>query len=277
VNPAIQKVLSRHFVEIGAGGFSRLDGSIQFYVRVNALLSPEMTVLDLGAGRGLLAHYHVPAIRALGTLRGKVREVIGVDVDPVVQTNPSLDRALIYDGKTIPLPDNSVDLVLSDHTFEHLDDPRSAANEIARVLKPGGWVCARTPYLVSLLALASSLAPNRMHAHMLKTIQPQRREIDVFPTRYRMNTFRALRRFFPPVAWEHCSYTWSPQPAYFFGNRFVLALMLIYDAIKRPFLGGEVLLVFLRKRVAGESRVASAAEHHHREPAEHAHREVGKH
>lgn len=276
MNPAIQKVLSRYFVEIGAGGFSRLDGSVQFYFRVNALLTPQMTVLDLGAGRGLLAHYHVPAIRSLCTLRGKVHEVVGVDIDPAVKTNPSLDRALIYNGKTIPLSDNSIDLVVSDHTFEHLDDPRSVAAEISRVLKPGGWVCARTPYLFSLLVLVSSIAPNRMHAGMLKKIQPQRKEIDVFPTRYRLNTFRALRRFFPASSWEHCSYTWSPQPAYFFGNRFVLALMLVYDAIKRPFLGGEVLLVFLRKKGGGLDAEASAAEHHHREPAEHAHGEIGE-
>jgi hypothetical protein len=34
------------------GGFSRVDGSIEFYTRVNALLGPDMTVVDFGAGRG---------------------------------------------------------------------------------------------------------------------------------------------------------------------------------------------------------------------------------
>jgi SAM-dependent methyltransferase len=246
----IEKVLSRFFVETEAGGFSRLDGTVQFYFRVNALLSADMTVLDLGAGRGLLAEYPVAAVRELYMLRGKVKEVVGVDIDPAVKSNPSLDRALIYDGKTIPLPDGSVDLIVSDHTFEHLDEPAIAAAEIARVLKPGGWVCARTPYILSLLAVASSLAPNRSHARLLAAIQPERKEIDVFPTRYRLNSFRALRRYFPGTQWEHFSYTWSPEPAYFFGSGFVFALNLVYDAIKRPLVGGEVLLVFLRKKSA---------------------------
>jgi SAM-dependent methyltransferase len=243
-----ERVLSRFFVETDAGGFSRLDGTVQFYFRVNALLAPDMTVLDLGAGRGFLADYPVAAVRALYTLRGKVKEVVGIDIDPVVKTNPVLDRALVYDGKTIPLPDNSVDLVVSDHTFEHLDEPGVAAAEMARVLKPGGWICARTPYLLSLLALASSLAPNRSHARLLTKIQPERKEIDVFPTRYRLNSFRALRRHFPKARWEHFSYTWSPEPAYFFGSSAMFALNLVYDAIKRPLLGGEVLLVFLKKK-----------------------------
>jgi SAM-dependent methyltransferase len=244
----IPNVTSRFFVEAGAGGFSRIDGTVQFYFRVNALLKPEMTVLDLGAGRGLLAEYPVAAVRDLYLLRGKVKEVIGVDIDPVVKTNPSLDRALIYDGRTIPLENNSIDLIIADHTFEHLDDPGQVAAEIARVLKPGGWVCARTPYILSLLALASSVAPNRMHARLLGAIQPERREIDVFPTRYRLNSFRALNRFFPRREWEHFSYTWSPEPAYFFGNSIMFALVLLYDAIKRPLFGGEVLLVFLKKK-----------------------------
>jgi hypothetical protein len=38
--------------EITAGGFSRADGTIEFYQRVCALLRRAAAVLDLGAGRG---------------------------------------------------------------------------------------------------------------------------------------------------------------------------------------------------------------------------------
>ena len=41
------------FPESYAGGFSRVDGTVQFYMRVRALLRPDDTVLDLGAGRGV--------------------------------------------------------------------------------------------------------------------------------------------------------------------------------------------------------------------------------
>src|SRR5262245_29252165 len=44
---------SSFFPEVGAGGFSRIDSTIQFYQRVNALVDPKFALLDFGAGRGV--------------------------------------------------------------------------------------------------------------------------------------------------------------------------------------------------------------------------------
>ncbi|MGQ9369474.1 class I SAM-dependent methyltransferase [Azospirillum sp. ST 5-10] len=57
----------------------------------------------------------------------------GVTLDPAHMTvlqPESLSR--------LPLPDASADLVYSNFTFEHIQDPAAMAAEIARVLKPGG-------------------------------------------------------------------------------------------------------------------------------------------
>src|SRR6516164_8927079 len=102
------------FPELGAGGFSRVDSTVQFYERVNALVNSESVLLDFGAGRG---RFHFDdAVQYRGKLRdfrGKVREVIGADVDPIVTTNPSLDRALVLEPcNPIPLPTQSVDLII---------------------------------------------------------------------------------------------------------------------------------------------------------------------
>ena len=123
-----------------------------------------MDVLDLGAGRGASNEVQSTFVRGLLDLRGKARRVIGVDLDPVVLTNPLLDEAHVYDGVRIPLPDSSIDLIVSDNTLEHVTSPSVFAREIARVLKPGGWLCARTPHLYSALVIASSLVPNTMHS-----------------------------------------------------------------------------------------------------------------
>jgi hypothetical protein len=113
--------------EIFAGGFDRYDGTIQFYQRVNALLRPDFVVVGFGAGRGRI-HVDDPIAyrRGLTSLKGKVKEVIGVDVDSAVTTNPAIDRAIVISGSEFPLPDRSVDLILSDFTFEHLGDPDRA-------------------------------------------------------------------------------------------------------------------------------------------------------
>lgn len=239
-------LVEQTYREYGAGGFSRWDGTVAFMTRVNALVGPQSTVLDLGAGRGEVFGYPVPFIRHLVDLKSRVARVIGLDVDPAIAENPGLDEALVYDGSTFPLADASIDLIVSNYVFEHIADPKAFASEIARVLKPGGWLCARTPNRFSLLAMVTSLVPNRLHARILKCVQPHRQVEDIFPTRYGMNSFSRLRALFPAAAWKHCSYTWSPEPSYHGGSRVLFAAQRVYQWVKWP-LGGEVLMVFLQK------------------------------
>jgi len=88
-------IVSSFYPENRAGGFSRCDGTVQFYQRVRALLRPDYVVLDFGAGRGA-AYYQDPSPyrKSLRNLRGEGRRVIGVDVDPVVSSNPCVDEAV---------------------------------------------------------------------------------------------------------------------------------------------------------------------------------------
>lgn len=207
-----------------------------------------MEILDFGAGRGLLAEHRLPYIRQITNFKGRVRKVVGVDVDPIVTTNPTLDVGLPFDGDRIACEDESFDLIYSDHVFEHIPDPVVTATELFRVLKPGGWLCVRTPHLYSVLVLGSKLVPNRKHAEMLTKVQPGgRKALDVFPTHYRLNSMRAIKNYFPADRWANHSYTWNPEPAYNFGSAPLTRILSVFQYIKKPFLGGEVLLVFLRK------------------------------
>jgi hypothetical protein len=43
---------SRFFPETRFGGFTYVDGTVNFFTRVNALLEPGSVVLDVGCGRG---------------------------------------------------------------------------------------------------------------------------------------------------------------------------------------------------------------------------------
>jgi hypothetical protein len=47
----MRDILSIFYPENGAGGFSRCDGTVQFYQRVHALPRPGYVVFDFGAGR----------------------------------------------------------------------------------------------------------------------------------------------------------------------------------------------------------------------------------
>ncbi|ABA57995.1 hypothetical protein Noc_1510 [Nitrosococcus oceani ATCC 19707] len=239
----------RFFPEVGAGGFSRVDGTIAFYTRINALLRPDMTVLDFGAGRGQgPVDDPVPYRRELRTLKGKCRKVIGADVDEAIKENPAIDEGhVIAMGAPLPFNDHSFDLIVSDHTFEHLSDPASVAAEFDRVLKPGGWICARTPNRWGYIGLGANLVPNRWHVAFLRRLQPHRQEIDVFPTVYRMNTQRALKRYFPLDDYEHCHYGQFAEPAYFGNSRLMWALMLIIFRFM-PEILAPTWMIFLKKK-----------------------------
>lgn len=240
--------LAEVYPEYRAGGYTKYDGGMEFYGRLNALLKPDMVAVDLGAGRGQQFETDNEYLYNLFKIQGKVTRVIGVDVDDAVMENTHIDEARVYDGARLPFDDLSIDLIYCDWVLEHIDDPKVFAAEVGRVLRPGGWFCARTPHTFSILAMASRAIPNRLHASFLQKIQPGNRQArDVFPTFYRMNSRRTIRKLFPASIWMNCTYTWSAEPGYTFGKPTVVRVLSAIQYIKLP-IGGEALYVFLQKR-----------------------------
>ena len=144
---AANEVLYGAFPEVGAGGFTCIDGTIEFYGRIQALLRPEMQVLDFGAGRGAgLQADRVTFRRELRSFKGRVARFVACDVDEAVRTNPGADETLVIAlDQPLPFPDAVFDLIVSDFVFEHITKPALVCTELRRILKPGGWICARTP------------------------------------------------------------------------------------------------------------------------------------
>jgi len=94
---------------------------------------PTPRILDLGAGTGKLT----------ASLLGRGAEVVAVEPDPqmlavLVAELPGV-RALAGSAERIPLPDNSVDVVVAGQAFHWFPRPDSD-RELARVLRPGGTV-----------------------------------------------------------------------------------------------------------------------------------------
>jgi SAM-dependent methyltransferase len=243
-------IKERFYPEAKFGGFSRVDGSIEFYTRISAIIKPTDRVLDYGAGRGAQIDTDPHAWgRWLKTLKGRVAHVEGCDVDDAVFENPYLDHATLFDpDKPLPFGDNSFDLVYSNWVFEHVADPQRVANELLRVVKPGGYICAVTPNKRGYIALAARLAGNARHVSLLKRIQPDRFEIDVFPTHYRLNTRQSIERYFDKGA-EVVVYGMSSEPAYYFNNKLVYGLFnVLHKLTPGPF--HTALFIFIRKKQA---------------------------
>jgi SAM-dependent methyltransferase len=178
---------ARFYPELPAGGFPRADGGVELFSRVHALLQPESRVLDFGAGRGWAAVADPnPYRRRLADLRGHCESVVGIDADEAVLTNPTLDEAFVVaEGDPLPFDDDSFHLIICDSVFEHLSDPAHATAEMIRVLKPGGWICGRTPNRRGYIALGA-----------------------------RIVTRQALEAHFPVEQFEHCTFGINTEPAY---------------------------------------------------------------
>jgi len=123
---------------------TRLGGVRRRHARVVELagITPGDRVLDLGCGTGNLA------LLVAGSVPGSV--VTGVDPDRASLEQAArkarrrrLPMTLVRGyGQAIPMPDGSVDHVVSALALHHVDpDARAAtAGEIRRVLRPGGTV-----------------------------------------------------------------------------------------------------------------------------------------
>jgi SAM-dependent methyltransferase len=89
-------------------------------------LPGNLTVLDVGA--------RYQPYRPL--LDGKISRYFGIDVEQTELIN------VLANGERIPFRDQTFDLVIATCVFEYFREPRAAAKEIHRVLKPGGSLLA---------------------------------------------------------------------------------------------------------------------------------------
>ncbi|PSQ94285.1 MAG: malonyl-[acyl-carrier protein] O-methyltransferase BioC, partial [Proteobacteria bacterium SW_6_67_9] len=94
-------------------------------------------IVDLGCGTGY----------ALGQLQHMYRraEVFGIDFAPAMAAQARAGRRLrrrplgiCADVRRTPLPDHSVDVVLSNLTLQWISDPRVFFTEVRRILRPEG-------------------------------------------------------------------------------------------------------------------------------------------
>ncbi len=118
-------------------------------------------VLDIASGEGYGSHL----------LAAKARSVIGVDISPeaVRDARARYVRANLefLEGccTAIPLPDASVDMVVSFETIEHIGEHERFLAEVARVLRKDGCLLISTPHRENYNATLAS--PNPFHQREL--------------------------------------------------------------------------------------------------------------
>lgn len=95
----------------------------------------DLVVYDLGCSTGIIDN----------VLSKKFKKVVGGDIDEEAVAfakktfiNKNLEFR-IENATNLSFPDNTFDIVICTHIYEHVPDPKKLFQEIKRILKPGGF------------------------------------------------------------------------------------------------------------------------------------------
>lgn len=146
-------------------------------------------VVDIACGQGRYSPVIKEAFPAC--------QIVGIDISPVaiglaMKHSPE-NRFTAAACEALPLADNTVDMIFSIETLEHVLDVRATIREWGRVLKPGGRVLFTTP-------CANKLSLEWLMMYFTGGLQPTEDGIGRFhrdePAHLRRLTSRHVKEFF---------------------------------------------------------------------------------
>ncbi|HEY6346653.1 MAG TPA: class I SAM-dependent methyltransferase [Bryobacteraceae bacterium] len=146
--------------------------------------------LDLGCGRHLFTEWMTAEQQEM--IR-RSKQLVGIDLNRAsLLRHEGLRDRVEGSLERLPFRDGAFDLVTANMVVEHLRDAHEILHEIRRVLKPGGLFIFHTPNYLNFAIFGASLVPQALKNRLVRLFE-KRREEDVFPTFYRMNTPKAIR------------------------------------------------------------------------------------
>jgi len=164
---------------------------------VDRLVTGESHWLEVGGGKTVF-----PENRDLSReLAERSKLLVGVDPSGNILQNYLVDerhQLMIEDYKT----EKRFDLITLHMVAEHIEQPEGVVDALARLAKPDGYVVVYTPNKWAFMSIMARLIPNRFHAFFARLIAPGRKDEDVFPTRFKMNTRKQLRTQFEKVGFR---------------------------------------------------------------------------
>lgn len=144
-----------HFHDPAAGlpedPLDRLKSPWKRFPRLYDFLIWLLSPLYLGRATRRLVRRHIEGRRGLfvnlGSGNTRLHEsLVNFDLTPYDNVD------VVCDVAALPIQDDSVDLVVNLSVLEHVPDPARVVAEILRVLRPGGTVYSRVPFLMGFHA-----------------------------------------------------------------------------------------------------------------------------
>ena len=200
-----------------------VGGTTQFHMLCDAYITRGSRILEIGPGPSNSTSSH---LAELGTL-------VGLDVSNEIHSNSALSEIHVYDGLQFPFEDKSFDACVSDYVIEHIPRPELHFKEVARILRPGGSYCFRTPNLWHYVTLFSKVSPHTVHIYLSSRLRSlESAAHDPYPTVYLSNTPRAVRKLCAKARMDvHVLQLVEKEPSYGRAHVLLFYPMMCYERI----------------------------------------------
>jgi hypothetical protein len=146
--------------------------------------------------------------------------------------------------------EETFDLLTARMVVEHVNNPRAFVDALARLARPRALVVFLTVHRRSLTALAASWSPMAVH-HWLKRRLWRSHESDTFPTVYRMNDRKTLRRLMSEAGFDEAMFKVLPDASLFWRfprlRRLELAAYKLTRRLGLPYIDSYILGVYRRR------------------------------
>ena len=220
-------------------------GTLPFYRLCRESIAPGSRILEIGAG---------PTNNCSRTL-SEIGQVTGVDIDPDVRSNKYLLQAVVYDGGKMPFEDATFDACASNFVLEHVEHPLDHFREVARVLRPGGVYCVRTPNLFHYVSMTAHLLPHSIHLMLANRLRGLGNDAhDPYPTWFRSNTRSKLRKLCRMAGLgEPQIIMLEPEPSYGRAHPILFYTFMAYERVvnsSRMLQGMRITILFSARKPA---------------------------
>jgi SAM-dependent methyltransferase len=199
------------------------------YWKIGAMLLSHPNVrkvVDVGAGKKWNFPGHYKAWYGI--------ELIGIDIDAdEMMPNQLLDQKIVCDAvEEIPLPPNSVDLVMINSGIEHFANNEKFLQNAYSILRPGGYLLAQFPGRFSPFAIINRMLPQRISRKLLDKFTDSPGELG-FKAIYDRTNYSSFKQIISNTGFKEAYYVPGFYSSYYF--EFFMPFYLIsylYDSAR---------------------------------------------
>ena len=199
---------------------TRKSLSDYYWSTLDGCITSNMMVLDMGAGKKSM----------LSLFIGRKITIVGLDAShEALKKNKSLSYGVCGDAQRLPFKTGAFDLIVSQWLLEHLPAPVFFFKEASRCMRKGGSFVVVSNSLFCPLMAFNALMPRKIRDGIKRRFLPKEVEEDTFPTFYRANTKRRLKRLLRSTELKEKFFIYVSDLSFFIFNRILFAFWLAVD------------------------------------------------